>query len=134
MDLLGQYADDDEPQVAVVTPKTTSIISAPNVVVSDRRINNIQVINPHAKELHYNAKISELYGPIVGPENPHKGLNTIHEGIGGTGVNSNLTGYVESYHMNKYMFDRNFYQEDQKSNEVCQLNIFNPCRIKKEAN
>lgn len=121
MDLLAQYDDEEEQNVTSTIVNTTpAVTGAPNVVISDSRISNSQLVNPHATQLHYNAKVTELYGPIVGPENPHRGVNTLHEGIGGTGVNSNLTGYVESYHINKYMFDRNFYQEDSRpSNEVC---------------
>jgi hypothetical protein len=121
MDSLAAYASDDEQQAVSAPNSTTSVVVAPNVVVSDRRVNNTQIISPYATELSYNAKISELYGPLVGPENPNKGANTINEGIGGTGTNSNLTGYIEAYHMNKYVFDRNFYQEDSKTqtNGVC---------------
>ncbi|KAL0485053.1 pre-mRNA-processing factor 17 [Acrasis kona] len=115
MDLLGQYGDDDQQTEQPAAPTSTALVNiAPNVVISDRRINDSLLVNPYTSHIEYNAKIEDLYCPMIGPENPHKGTNTIHEGIGGTGTNSNLTGYIESFHINKYAFDRQFYKEDEQ--------------------
>lgn len=77
--------------------KTLTICAAPNVVALGA-IDVPRVIDPHKKEIIYNAKYDELFAPVKGPENPNLTQQARAQ-------RNTLAGYVEKTNVNQFDFE-----------------------------
>lgn len=77
--------------------KTLSVCAAPDVIPYGA-VDVARVINPHDKEIIYNAKYEELFAPVKGPQNPNLTQQMRAQ-------RNTLAGYVEKTNVNQFDFE-----------------------------
>jgi len=75
----------------------TAVVAAP-VIEMNAALDTRRHLDPTATEVKYNPKYSELYAPVVGPENPFKTQQQ-------AATKNHLSGFVEDAHVNEFQFE-----------------------------